>query len=116
MTKAKALLIAGFPNTGTTITAMIIGQHPAAFATGELAQLPEKRHFADLNICSCGGKVKDCAFWLDIRDRYLAGPRDDRRLYDLIATASRGGSGSSMSPTTWRGSRHWPPIRIWISC
>jgi len=88
MSKAKALLIAGFPNTGTTITAMILGQHPAAFAAGELAQFPEKRHFADHNICSCGGKVKDCAFWLDIRERYLAGQMDDARLYDLIATQS----------------------------
>lgn len=88
MSKANALLIAGFPNTGTTITAMILGQHPTAFAAGELAQFPDKRHFADHNICSCGGKVKDCAFWLDIRERYLAGPKDDARLYDLIATES----------------------------
>ena len=88
MTKAKVLLIAGFPNTGTTITAMILGQHPAVFAAGELAHFPDKRHFADHNICSCGGKVTDCAFWLDIRERYSAKPKDDARLYDLIANAS----------------------------
>jgi hypothetical protein len=88
MSKPTALLVAGFPNTGTTITAMILGQHPAAFAAGELAHFPDKRHFADHNVCSCGGKVKDCAFWLDIRERYAAGPKDDARLYALIAEAS----------------------------
>lgn len=88
MTKARALLIAGFPNTGTTITSMILGQHPAAFAAGELAHFHDKRHFADHNICSCGGKAKDCAFWLDIRERYSADSKDDARLYDLIVKAT----------------------------
>ena len=53
---AKLLLIAGFPNSGTTITAMILGQHPQTFATGELTDFPEKRQFADHNTCSCGRK------------------------------------------------------------
>ncbi len=82
---AKAVLLAGFPNSGTTITAMILGQHPATFATGELADFPEKRHFADYNICSCGGKVSECDFWLDIGHAYAEGPRDDARLVELIA-------------------------------
>jgi hypothetical protein len=82
------LLIAGFPNSGTTITAMILGQHPAAFATGELTDFPEKRQFADYNLCSCGAKVEECAFWCSVRDAYLAGPRDDARLVDIIAAHS----------------------------
>lgn len=85
---ATAVLVAGFPNTGTTITAMILGQHPSVFATGELAQFPDKRHFADHNICSCGQRVVDCTFWLGVRERYLEGPRSDARLYGLIAAAA----------------------------
>ena len=37
MAGPRALLVAGFPNTGTTITAMVIGQHPDVFAAGDLA-------------------------------------------------------------------------------
>jgi hypothetical protein len=88
MSKARGVVVAGFPNTGTTITAMILGQHPKAFATGELAQFPDKRHFVDRNPCSCGQRVVDCAFWLEVRERYLEGPRSDVRLYDLIAAAA----------------------------
>jgi hypothetical protein len=88
MSKARGVVVAGFPNTGTTITAMILGQHPNAFATGELAQFPDKRHFTERNPCSCGQRVIDCAFWLGVRERYLEGPRSDARLYDLIAAAA----------------------------
>lgn len=84
----RLLLVAGFPNSGTTITAMILGQHPAAFATGELTDFPEKRQFADYNICSCGAKVGECGFWCGVRDAYLAGPRDDARLVAIIAAQS----------------------------
>ncbi len=86
--KGRLLLVAGFPNSGTTITAMILGQHPAAFATGELTAFPEKRQFADYNMCSCGAKVGECPFWCAVRDAYLAGPRDDARLVDIIAAQS----------------------------
>ncbi len=88
MSKARGVVVAGFPNTGTTITAMILGQHPSAFATGELAQFPDKRHFVDRNPCSCGRRVVDCAFWLGVRERYLEGPRGDAGLYALIAAAA----------------------------
>lgn len=83
--KPKVLLIAGFPNSGTTVAAIILGQHPDAFATGELTDFPEKRQFADHNICSCGRKVAECNFWLGVRDAYASGPRGNARLADLIA-------------------------------
>jgi len=82
---ARALLVAGFPNSGTTITAMILGQHPAAFATGELTEFPDKRQFADYNVCSCGQAMAACSFWCGVRDAYLDGPRDDARLVEIIA-------------------------------
>jgi hypothetical protein len=82
---AKLLLIAGFPNSGTTITAMILGQHPQTFATGELTDFPEKRQFSDHNTCSCGKKVTACDFWLGVRDAYAQGPRGDAQLAELIA-------------------------------
>ena len=85
MSMPKATLIAGFPNSGTTITSMILGQHPAAFVAGELADFPNKRHFIDYNTCSCGQKTAECGFWVTVRDRYLEGPPDDARLYRLIA-------------------------------
>ena len=84
--KPKVLLIAGFPNSGTTVAAIILGQHPAAFATGELTDFPEMRQFADHNICSCGRKVVECDFWLGVRDAYAHGPRGDARLAELIAS------------------------------
>ena len=85
---ARAVLVAGFPNSGTTITAMILGQHPQAFATGELTDFPDKRQFAPYNPCSCGQQAADCAFWRGVRQDYAEGPRGDARLVELIARHS----------------------------
>lgn len=82
---ARSLLVAGFPNSGTTITAMILGQHPQAFATGELTDFPDKRQFAPYNPCSCWQMAMDCPFWSGVRQDYAQGPRGDARLVEIIA-------------------------------
>ena len=52
---------------------------------GELADFPDKRHFIDYNMCSCGEKDADCPFWRALYVEYGRAPKDNARLYRIIA-------------------------------
>lgn len=91
--KPKVVLIAGSAHGGTTITSLILGQHPEIFVTGKLRGFPAGSLFEAENLCSCGEKADACEFWLKVRERYATVqelPDSERipRLYELISNES----------------------------
>lgn len=93
MSKPKVVLIAGAAHGGTTISNMMLGQHPEIFATGKLRDFPHGKVFGEANVCSCGAPAASCPFWLAVRERYQ--PLQDQpdqeklpRLFGLIAGLS----------------------------
>jgi Sulfotransferase family len=90
--RAQVVLLAGLPHGGTTITNILLGQHPAVFSAGDLERFPHRHlnHF-----CSCGEPAAECPFWLDIRQRLAAfdGGDEWRRMAFLYETiCERSGS------------------------
>jgi hypothetical protein len=70
MTKPKVALIAGAAHGGTTIPNLMLGQHPAVFATGKLRDFPHGDIFSEDNVCSCGEAAAACPFWSEVRKRF----------------------------------------------
>jgi hypothetical protein len=80
MSRPKVALIAGAAHGGTTIPNMILGQHPAIFATGKLRDFPDGDVFSEHKVCalgdrscwecSCGELAMYCPFWKEVRERY----------------------------------------------
>lgn len=80
MPRPKVALIAGAAHGGTTIPNMILGQHPAIFATGKLRDFPDGDVFSENKVCapgdrscwecSCGELAMHCPFWKEVRERY----------------------------------------------
>ena len=80
MSKPKVALILGAPHGGTTIPNMMLGQHPAVFATGKLRNFPHGDVFSEDKVaapgdtscwkCTCGELARLCPFWLKIREQY----------------------------------------------
>ena len=93
MQKPQVVLIAGSGHGGTTISNMILGQHPGIMATGKLRDFPEGGLFIDGNICSCGEPALSCPFWSEVRTRFQpfqARPEQERipRLFRIISELS----------------------------
>lgn len=93
VTTPKVLLIAGAAHGGTTITGMLLGQHPQIFLTGKLRDFPHGTVFEGENYCSCGEVAAQCPFWLEVRDRfrpYEKAPEAERglQLYRIISQVS----------------------------
>ena len=90
----SVILIAGSPRGGTTISNMVLGQHPEVFATGSLQGFPhEGGLFNENHGCSCGELAKDCPFWREVRARYQPFehlPEAEKRpqLFGIIAKLS----------------------------
>jgi len=72
MSTPKVVLIAGAAHGGTTIPNMMLGQHPAIFATGKLREFPHGDLFSEGNICSCGEPAAACPFWRKVRTGFAA--------------------------------------------
>ena len=68
MSKPKVLLLAGFPNSGTTVASYMIGQHGSVFVAGELADFPAKQLKAG-KLCACGTPAAACDFWSAVMQR-----------------------------------------------
>lgn len=74
-TEAPVLvLVAGNAHGGTTITNLLIGQHPEAFSAGTLERFPDNGHFEEDRYCSCGDLARDCSFWTAIRHEHTSHP------------------------------------------
>lgn len=63
--RPRVLLLAGFPNSGTTIANYMLAQHPLIFAPGELFEFPA-RQLKPGKICSCGAPARECPFWSEV--------------------------------------------------
>ncbi|MFO1129595.1 MAG: hypothetical protein U1E66_14310 [Rhodospirillales bacterium] len=66
--KPRVILIAGFPNSGTTIVSYLLSQHPEVFASGELVHFPV-RQLKPTKMCSCGSPAATCPFWSEVLAR-----------------------------------------------
>lgn len=69
--RPKVLLLAGFPNSGTTIASFVLGQHHDVFVAGELADFPAKQLKVG-RLCACGSPAAGCAFWAAVMHRLTA--------------------------------------------
>ena len=63
--------IAGYGRSGSTLFDIVLGEHPQIFGAGELANL-SRRVWTDNEYCSCGAVVRECPFWTEVVDRFLA--------------------------------------------
>lgn len=61
----RVILLAGFPNSGTTIANYILGQHPLILAPGELYGFPARQLKAS-KVCACGQAALACPFWGEV--------------------------------------------------
>ena len=79
----KIIYIAGSQHSGTTLLSIILGGHSRLVSLGEVLQLLERKGEGFLlsnkleDDCSCGARVKDCAFWGKVSTRLHAGPAGD---------------------------------------
>ena len=65
MPTPKVIVLAGFPNSGTTIASYVLGQHRSVFVAGELAKFPAKQLKAG-KLCACGRPAATCDFWMAV--------------------------------------------------
>ena len=78
--RIKLVYIVGNPRSGSTVLGIVLGNHPNAFFTGELNQVPYPA-WDPGRLCACKTAAKDCEFWSIVR-RDLEGsfPLQDLRL------------------------------------
>jgi hypothetical protein len=70
VTNPKVLLVAGAAHGGTTITGLVLGQHPQVIVTGKLRGFPHGSLFDPENFCTCGQSAMQCPFWTEVRRRF----------------------------------------------
>jgi len=87
----KIIYIVGSQNSGTTLLNIILGGHSNLVGVGEIFQLlKQKKHGLYLSErlednCSCGVKVKDCAFWGEITNRLNVTPGEHiNQRYNIV--------------------------------
>jgi len=87
----KIIYITGSQNSGTTLLNIILGGHSNLVGLGEIFQLlKQKKHGLYLSErlednCSCGVKVKDCAFWGEVSKRLDARPSEHiNQRYNIV--------------------------------
>lgn len=61
--KPKIVIIGGYGRSGSTLLEKILANKESTFATGELRHIWE-RSFLEDQLCSCGDKFSECAFWV----------------------------------------------------
>lgn len=83
-------LVIGAAHGGTTISVMLLRQHPEVFATGELTDFPNGGQFLSENRCSCGVLASECSFWQDIESetRNTEG-RSERSILNIYRSVFR---------------------------
>lgn len=57
------LIIIGSAHGGSTISNMVIGQHPEVFSVGTMQGFPDNGQLDEDNYCSCGVRAAECKFW-----------------------------------------------------
>lgn len=90
--RPRILLVVGAAHGGTTITAMVLAQHPDVFGSGELSRFPDGDQFVPDNRCGCGEAAAACGFWAGIREatgaRIGEGAVDIGAVYQAIINAT----------------------------
>ena len=66
---AKVCLVVGNAHGGSTITNLILGQHPDVFSAGSLRGFPDNGQLVAGNVCACGEPAVRCGFWSQVKDR-----------------------------------------------
>lgn len=64
---AKVCLIVGNAHGGSTITNIILGQHPDVFSAGSLRGFPDNGQLVAGNVCACGDPAVRCGFWSQVK-------------------------------------------------
>lgn len=75
--RRRVVYIMGNSRSGSTILDTLLGNHPAIESVGELVNLPELG-WQENQYCACGNRARECAFWEQVRQRWL----DKTRLAD----------------------------------
>ena len=122
--RPKILYIVGAGRSGSTILDIALGNSPEICSSGELVRLPE-RGWLDDQYCACGERVNRCAFWRDVKSRWIGRSSPDaidrrsrsgRRPFRFVISALVNGAAVSLSippPTcVGRSSRRTQSLRI----
>lgn len=67
--EARVCLVVGNAHGGSTITNIMIGQHPEVFSAGSLRGFPHNGQLVAGNTCSCGEPASRCGLWSRVKDR-----------------------------------------------
>lgn len=82
------IYITGYGRSGSTLLDIALGSHPQIFGAGELTALA--RHvWGNGEYCACGAKVRECAFWKPIVERWLGETADQKQALLDIADRQR---------------------------
>ena len=63
------LYLMGMGRSGSTLLDILVGSHPDAVGTGELASLVGAG-WSHAERCACGLPASECPFWSVVRDRW----------------------------------------------
>lgn len=77
-TRITIIYILGYGRSGSTITDILLNNHPAIASVGALNNL--YRWISDQGQCACGQTVLACPFWSEIAVAHLGNPMDDPQL------------------------------------
>jgi len=84
----KVIYITGYGRSGSTLLDIALGSHPQIFGAGELTALA--RHvWGNGEYCACGARVRECAFWRPIVERWLGETADQEQALLDIADRQR---------------------------
>jgi hypothetical protein len=66
--RARVVYVAGSGHTGSTLLALLLDSHPQIACVGETSVKPKIRRKGGQarQLCSCGAKVGECAFWMRV--------------------------------------------------
>lgn len=66
----QIIYIAGSGHSGSTLLDLLLGSHSKIVSLGELGQL--SRFFRDNEPCTCGASIRQCDFWISVRQHLLS--------------------------------------------
>lgn len=74
--QSKIIYIAGYGRSGSTVVDIMLGMHPEIFGSGEISTMC--RHvWKENEYCACGDRLKDCAVWAPVMERWTQQYRPD---------------------------------------
>ncbi len=83
----KILLIGGYPRSGSTLLDRVLGELDGFVSLGEVRQVWSEG-WRDNQLCGCGNRLRDCAFWRSVAGRTWGG-EDPRVLQQILTLKQR---------------------------